>query len=76
MTKMKRDFNEKVLKLQDEKHTNCALLSKKIEKFRQNYKKLCSDDGDIDVDTFTENVLYFDGKSFKVECKQSFLNCQ
>lgn len=67
MAKMKRDFNEKILKLQHEKHTACELLSMKIEKFRQNYKKLYAND-DIDVDAFTENVLYFDGKSFKVEC--------
>lgn len=70
MTKMKRDFNDKILKLQHEKHAKCELLSKKIEKFRQNYKKLYANDGDIDidVDTIIENVLNFDGKSFKVEC--------
>lgn len=67
MTQMKRNFNEKILKLQHEKHTVCEQLSQKIEKFRQNYKKLYANDKDIDVDTFTENVLYFDGKSFKVE---------
>lgn len=67
MTEMKRNFNEKILKLQHEKHTACEQLSEKIEKFRQNYKKLYANDKDIDVDTFAENVLYFDGKSFKVE---------
>lgn len=72
MTKMKRDFNDMILKLQHEKHTKCELLSEKIEKFRQNYKKLHAHNGDIDVDTFTENVLYFDGKSFKVQLQFIF----
>lgn len=73
MTKMKRDFNARVLKLQDEKHAKCALLSEKIEKFRENYKKLSSHDTDIEVDTFAENVLYFDGNSFKVEFVQAII---
>lgn len=68
MTKMKRDFNARILKLQDEKRKKCAILSEQIEKFRHMYQKLCPHDGDIEVDTLTENVLYFDGNSFKVEC--------
>lgn len=67
MTKMKRDFNDRVLKLQHEKLEICAELSKKIKKFRQNYEQLCPNDKDlVDVEEFTENVIYFDGKSFKV----------
>lgn len=73
MTQMKRSFNEKILKLQHEKHTACEQLTEKIEKFRRNYKKLYANDKDIDVDTFTENVLYFDGKSFKVERLATYL---
>lgn len=67
MTKMKRDFNAKVLELQDEKRIKCTILSEKIEMFRENYKKLYSNDNDIDVEEFTQNVIYFEGKSFKVE---------
>lgn len=67
MTKMKRDFNDRVLKLQQEKLDICAELSEKIKKFRQNYEKLCPNDTNIlDVEEFSENVIYFDGKSFKV----------
>lgn len=66
MTKMKRNFNEKLLALQEEKQKKCALLCEKIAKFRQNYKKLYPNENDIDVETFSENTLYFDGKSFKV----------
>lgn len=64
MTTMKSDFNDRVLKLQEEKLAKCALLANKIEKFRENYRKLYLKN--IDVEEFTEKVIYFDGKSFKV----------
>lgn len=66
MTSLKRDFNDQVLKMQEEKVEKCAVLSEKIEKFRQNYKKLYPNNGDIDVEEFTEEIIYFDGKQFKV----------
>lgn len=64
MMTMKSDFNDQVLKLQEEKLAKCALLANKIEKFRANYRKLYPEN--IDVEEFTEEVIYFDGKSFKV----------
>lgn len=63
---MKRDFNHQVLALQEEKLAKCVLLAEKIEKFRSNYKQLNPNMNDIDVEVFTEQIIYFDGKSFKV----------
>lgn len=64
MTTMKHHFNQQVLRLQEEKLEKCAMLTEKIDKFRQNYKKLYGEN--IDVEEFTEEVIYFDGKQFKV----------
>lgn len=66
MTTMKHHFNQQVLRLQEEKLEKCAILTEKIDKFRQNYKKLYPTNGNIDVEEFTEEVIYFDGKQFKV----------
>lgn len=65
MTEIKRDFNERVLKLQDEKLKNCTILCGKIEELDRIYKKLHHDDI-IEVREHTEKVIQFDGKSFKV----------
>lgn len=66
MTTLKRNFNDQVLKLQEEKLEKCAILTEKIEKFRQNYKILYPNNGNIDVEEFIEEIIYFDGKQFKV----------
>lgn len=70
MTKIKRDFNESVLKLQDEKLKKCSMLCGKIEQLDRIYKKLHhkrpQKDNTIEVKERTEKVIQFDGKAFKV----------
>lgn len=67
MTKTKQDFNETVLKLQEEKQEKCAILSEKIEMFRGICEKLhANHDNLIDVKEHTDKFIQFDGKSFKV----------
>lgn len=67
MTKIKRNFNESVLKLQDEKLNKCAILSSKIKELGEIYKKLHQkNDNIIEVKEHTEKVIQFDGKCFKV----------
>lgn len=70
MTNIKRNFNESVLKLQQEKQQKCVQLATKIERFCANHKRLHPDKGHlIDVKDFTEKTKYFDGKAFKVVCR-------
>lgn len=70
----KREFNKTALQLQEEKREQSLLLSNKIEKFRGILNKLHCDDGDvIHIDERTEQVIQFDGKSFKVTLK---LHCK
>lgn len=67
MTNTKRNFNQSVLKLQQEKLEKCEILAKKIENFCTNYKKLYPNQQHmIDVKEFTEKTKHFDGKEFKV----------
>lgn len=67
MTKIKKDFNENVLNLQEEKREKCARLSEKIEKFCKIHEKLHSNNGNlIDVKEYMDKFIQFDGKSFKV----------
>lgn len=68
MTKIKRDFNEKVLKLQDEKLKKSSVLCSKIEELDCIYSKLHhkSENNKIEVKEYTEKVVQFDGKTFKV----------
>lgn len=67
MTKIKRNFNESVLKLQDEKLNKCAILSGEIKELGEIYKKLHHKNVNIiEVKEHTEKVIQFDGKSFKV----------
>lgn len=68
MTKIKRDFNESVLKLQDEKLKKSAILCRKIEELDCIYSKLHHKSGNnkIVVKEYTEKVAQFDGKTFKV----------
>lgn len=67
ITNIKREFNERALQLQAEKLERSLILSEKIEKFQQIFKKLHSNDSDtICIDERTEKVIQFDGKSFKV----------
>ncbi|XP_055326896.1 uncharacterized protein LOC129580473 [Sitodiplosis mosellana] len=67
ITKIKRDFNESVLKLQDEKLKNSSILCDKISELDRIYKKLHHKrhDNTIAVKEHTEKVTQFDGKSFK-----------
>lgn len=67
LTKIKQNFNESVLKLQDEKLNKCAILSDKIEELDEIYRKLHhKHDNIIEVKEHTEKVIKFDGKCFKV----------
>ena len=68
MTKIKRDFNESVLKLQDEKLKKSSILCSKIEELDRIYTKLHHkrDNNKIVVKEYTEKVAQFDGKTFKV----------
>lgn len=68
MTKIKRDFNESVLKLLDEKLKKSSILCSKIEELNRIYSKLHhkNKNNKIVVKEYTEKVAQFDGKTFKV----------
>lgn len=63
MTTIKEDFNDTVLKLQEEKLNKCTVLSMKIEELRKIYH---SNGEMLDVNEHIETFLQFVGKSFKV----------
>lgn len=72
MTNIKRDFNECVLKLQNDKLRKCTILCGKIDELDRIYRKLyCKNDKRIEVKEHTEKVIQFDGKTFKVESSSS-----
>lgn len=67
ITNLKREFNRRALQLQEEKREQSLILSDKIETFRQILNKLHCAAGDvIHIDERTEQMIQFNGKSFKV----------
>lgn len=67
MFEMKRNFNRRVLNLQEDKELKCSLLSEKIEKFCKNNERIHPDLGqNIEIQNFTEKIVNFDGKAFQV----------
>lgn len=68
MTQMKREFNQIVLSMQQDKQEKCRLLSMKIEKFCRNYETL-HPNGNVkmEIEGRAETIQSFDGTSFQVK---------
>lgn len=75
MNQLKREFNQNVLSMQQDKQEKCRLLSMKIEKFCRNYETL-HPNGQLNdkmvIKEYAETIQSFDGTSFQVKKNNNF----